>query len=165
MATIIAPNYTRAKNEALRLLQANGVDVPPVNPVVIAEASGLKVHFVTFSGTSTNISGFYDYEEQAIFVNKDEYPLRQSFTIAHELGHKILHDEWAKSSEYKVLLRDGPANGDPIEQEANSFAAHLLVPRYMLDHYWPELNESDLSRMFAVSVPVIKNRLAFEYGV
>ena len=54
---------------------------------------------------------------------------------------------------------------DPKEKEANSFAANLLVPRFMLDEFWPQLGEKELSRLFAVSVPVIKIRLSFEYGV
>jgi Zn-dependent peptidase ImmA (M78 family) len=121
---------------------------------------------VAFEAQKQNVSGFFDCEEMAIFVNKDEFPLRQTFTIAHELGHKILHEEWAKSTDYKVLLRDQDFNGEePHEKEANAFAAHLLVPRFLLDRYWNNLTPEQLSRLFAVSIPVIKIRLSFEYGV
>lgn len=44
-----------------------------------------------------------------IYVNKNEYPKRQTFTIAHELGHKILHEPWPVSQDYQVLLRDTTA--------------------------------------------------------
>lgn len=93
--------------------------------------------------------------------------MRQTFTVAHELGHKVLHEEWAKSSDYKVLLRDQLLTGDDdfYEKEANAFAANLLVPRKMLDQFWRTATVEQLSQLFAVSVPVIKNRLAFEYGV
>ena len=117
-----------------------------------------------FSGESEGVSGFYDPDEHAIYVNKHEYPLRQSFTIAHELGHALLHREWARTGNYSVLMRDnGTDHGEPHEKEANSFAANLLVPRELLDKY-RHLSEGDLSKLFAVSVPVIRNRLAFEYG-
>lgn len=161
------PNYRHAQAEALRLLDESGIVEPPVNPVKIAkEVVGMKVDFVTFAPESNNISGFYDPQENAIIVNREEYPLRQTFTVAHELGHKILHEEWAKTSDYKVLLRDSErASDDFREKEANAFAANLLMPRCMMDRYWESLSLSQLSQLFAVSVPAVKARLSFLYGV
>lgn len=159
------PDYAKAEREAKALLEQFDVNLPPVDPVRICRELGIDVAFVKFAGEAQRVSGFYDVEENTIFVNKDEFPLRQTFTVAHELAHKILHEEWARSEEYKVLHRDQEADGDPIEKEANAFAAHFLVPRHMLDAYWEDLSAAELSKLFAVSVPVIKNRLAFEYGV
>lgn len=165
MRYYMTPDYQRAKGEAIRLLQQFGLDKPPVNPMDIAKALGVKVSFVEFEKDLNNISGFYDFEEDTIFVNKDEYPLRKTFTIAHELGHRILHVEWAKSSDYKVLMRGDVRTDDPKEAEANTFAANLLVPRFMLNKYWEEFSATQLSELFVVSVPVIRNRISFEYGV
>jgi Zn-dependent peptidase ImmA (M78 family) len=158
------PDKEKAKKEAIILLQTFGLTEPPVNPIDIAHNLGVKVMFVEFEKSFSNVSGFYDFEEDTIFVNMDEYPLRQTFTIAHELGHRILHKEWAQSSDYKVLLREDRVSNDPKETEANTFAANLLVPKFMLDKYWEELSTSKLSELFAVSVPVIKHRISFEYG-
>jgi Zn-dependent peptidase ImmA (M78 family) len=164
--TLIRPDYARVKREVSRIHEEFGITAPPVDPVRIARGLGVTVYFVTFERDKKNVSGFFDCEELAIFVNKEEWPLRQTFTIAHELGHKVLHEDWAKSSEYRVLLRDQEYIGDePHEKEANAFAAHLLVPRFLLDEYWRQLTVEQLSQLFAVSVPMIKNRLAFEYGV
>jgi Zn-dependent peptidase ImmA (M78 family) len=166
METITAPNYARVKREVVRLIDEFGITAPPVNPVEIARELGVSVFFVTFGGDFKNISGFYDCEDNAIFVNEAEYPLRQTFTVAHELGHQILHSEWAKSSDYKMLMRDSDyAGNEPHEKEANAFAAHLLVPRFLLDGYWKSTSVEGLSKLFAVSVPMIKNRLSWEYGV
>lgn len=165
MKYYMAPDYQRAKGEAIRLLQQYGLEKPPVNPMEIAKDLGVKISFVEFEQNLNNISGFYDFEEDTIFVNKDEYALRKTFTIAHELGHRILHAEWAKSSDYKVLMRGDVRTDDPKEAEANAFAAHLLVPRFMLSKYWENLSPAQLSELFVVSVPVIKNRISFEYGV
>jgi Zn-dependent peptidase ImmA (M78 family) len=166
LATLEKPNYRRVKQEASRLLREFGVDSPPVDPVTISRGIGLKVVFVEFDRAHDNISGFYDPVENSIYVNSEEFALRQTFTIAHELGHKILHEEWAKSADYKILYRDQSLNDDdPHEKEANAFAAHLLVPRSMLDLYWDKLSLTELSKLFAVSVPVIKNRLSIEYGI
>lgn len=160
------PDYKLVMREVNKLRQRFGAYSPPVNPVDIAKSSGINVIFVEFDGKFQNISGFYDPEDNAIYVNKDEYPLRQTFTIAHELGHALLHKEWASGSDYKVLLRhDNIDKGEPHEREANAFAAHLLVPRDMLDDVYEQLSVEDLSRLFSVSVPVIKNRLSFEYGI
>jgi len=160
------PDYQFVRGEVSSILNEYGLEEPPINPVSIARDKGLDVKFVKFSGEYEGVSGFYDPEESAIYVNKDEYPLRQTFTIAHELAHALLHKEWAGTDEYRVFWRDLSRNSDdPHEKEANAFAAGLLVPRRMLDRYFRRLSEADLSRLFAVSVPVIKNRLAFEYGI
>lgn len=160
------PDYRRAEREALSVLKEFGLEEPPVDPVRIAEQLGVPVRFVEFTGeTDRNVSGFYDCETNQIWVNKHEFPLRQTFTVAHELGHKILHEEWAKSDNYRVLLRDpSKTDWDPIEQEANVFAANLLMPRRMLDQYY-KLPVEQISRLFAVSVPAVSHRLAFLYGL
>jgi Zn-dependent peptidase ImmA (M78 family) len=164
--TLVRPNFTKAKKQAMDLLQKFAIEQPPVDPVDLSRRLGLKVLFVEFDEQDKNISGFFDAVENTIFVNKSEFPLRQTFTVAHELGHKILHEEWARSSEYKMLFRDQDASDEePHEKEANSFAANLLVPRFMLDQVWKKYSVEQLSKLFAVSVPVIKNRISFEYGV
>lgn len=164
--TFDRPNYRRVEREAKRLLEEMAVVSPPINPVAAARDLGLDVVFATFSGESRGISGFYDCEENAIFVNEEEYPLRQTFTVAHELGHSVLHGDWARSADYQVLWRDpNKQHQDFREKEANAFAASLLMPRELMDKYWNMLSVEQLSRLFAVSVPAIKNRLSFLYGV
>ena len=83
------PNYRRVEAEVRRLLDEYDVKHPPVDPVRIAREMGLKVVFATFGGEQAAVSGFYDCDEDAIFVNQEEYPLRQTFTVAHELGHNM----------------------------------------------------------------------------
>ena len=162
------PDYRRAEREAIKLLNQCDIVEPPVNPIKIAERIlNVPVRFVTFRpDESERISGFYDSEDDAIVVNREEFPLRQTFTIAHEMGHKVLHEEWARSSEYQVLLRNPKdQNRDFREKEADAFAANLLMPRFMMDEYYDTLPPSELSRLFAVSVPAIRARLSFLYGI
>ena len=71
-----------------------------------------------------------------IWVNAGEarrWPPRRRFTIAHELGHWRMH----RGAEHAVFCRTAavePAPADdapappPAEQEANAFAAALLMP-------------------------------------
>jgi Zn-dependent peptidase ImmA (M78 family) len=162
---LLKPDYRRAEHQAIRLLNEAGIFEPPVNPVDIARGVGVRVNFVTFSGDGEGVSGLYDPAQDAIFVNQREPGVRQTFTIAHELGHKVLHEEWAKSEAYKVLWRDPRRQGnDRWEQEANFFAANLLMPRQMVDRY-KNLPISSLAAIFAVSEQVATFRLQKLYGI
>lgn len=164
--TIKKPDYRRVKDVVRGLHSEFDIKIPPINPVSIARQKGVKVVFVEFSNEANNISGFFDCEDNSIYVNRNEFPLRQTFTVAHELGHALMHKDWAASDDYQILLRNSEYDGDDIyEKEANAFAADLLVPRFLLDQYWQGNSIESLSRLFAVSVPMIKNRIAFEYGV
>src|SRR5205823_4215324 len=93
-----------------------------------------------------------------IVVNKDDPSTRQRFTIAHELGHYILHQDYVKDeSKYKVLLRRPLQDLDYTkeEKEANCFAANLLVPNDLFKKYKDVPNGIN-STLFAVSEDVIK---------
>lgn len=160
-------DYANARQRAFDLLESQGIAEPPVNPAEIARSLGIDVFFVTFKDKeiASHVSGFYDADDDAIYVNEEEYPLRQTFTIAHELAHRMLHRDWASSNNYKMLMRSEASENDAREKEANMFAAHLLVPRHMLDRYYQLASPEGLSTLFAVSVPVIKNRLNQEYGI
>ena len=67
-----------------------------------------------------------------IGVNRDQATVRQRFTIAHELGHLLLH-EYSRvhvDRGFRVRLRSGLSSEgtDRDEMEANRFAAELLMP-------------------------------------
>lgn len=157
-------DFAKAIREAKKILEDFGFSAPPINPVDIARDLGVKVAFVGLPEKHQNVSGFYDATDDAIYVNKDEYAKRQTFTIAHELGHRVLHRNWAASNEYRVLLRDQSLMvSDDKEQEANAFAAHLLVPTKMLGKYRDVATVEELSKLFVVSMPVIRNRLKREF--
>ncbi len=59
-----------------------------------------------------------------IFIQAHNFPTRQRFTIAHELGHHLL-GHGAVLESYKDVGRD---TADPAEQQANYFASELLHP-------------------------------------
>ena len=125
-------DYNKAQEAALELLDKLGYSRPPVNPVEIADELGMSVYDLTPKKDEEKIiSGFF-YQNN-IYVNATEPDFRKTFTIAHELGHKILHQDWLESSNYEVLYRNTYiTTQDPKEQEANWFASNLLVPEFML---------------------------------
>lgn len=63
---------------------------------------------------------------------------RLRFTFAHELGHYVMHRDAAASRKYPDFesffrwLHSDNAERYRLEQEANEFAGHLLVPRNRL---------------------------------
>lgn len=161
-----APDFFLVREKVERILHDSFVTSPPVLPHKVAGSYGLKVIFTTVPPQNNQIvSGFYDVRSSTIYVNVEDPPDRQTFTIAHEFGHAVLHkDLYSTNPErYKVLLR-GPlrAEKDPLEQEANTFAAHLLVPRMFLTKYYPSASIEELARLFIVSEEVIKFRLENE---
>lgn len=159
------PNYADAKRTANRVLEDNSIISPPISPREIAENNGIEVEFVAFK-QHKEISGFFDFDKNKIYVNSEEPYNRNTFTIAHELGHYFLHKSlFEKDPEkYKVLLRTPVAKTiDPLETEANTFAANLLVPKYMLDKYRKYATVEELAELFTVSQEVIRMRLRFEY--
>jgi len=59
-----------------------------------------------------------------------ESPGRRRFTLAHEIGHWVCHCAGA-ARQPAMLCRPaqvGGEGGDPLEREANVFAAELLMP-------------------------------------
>lgn len=82
-----------------------------------------------------SMSGFAYQKEgrKVIGVNEDESSKRQRFTIAHELGHMLMHGEndvqFDNKNEFVYFRDDNSTTGlSPKEVEANAFAAELLMP-------------------------------------
>ena len=57
---------------------------------------------------------------------------RRRFTLAHELGHHLLADEY--SADFDVIAGAGER-----ERLINAFAIHLLMPRPSVSSHWKEL--------------------------
>ncbi|UKK56930.1 ImmA/IrrE family metallo-endopeptidase [Prevotella communis] len=73
-------------------------------------------------------SGSLTYKEGVwvIKVNKQQNIRRQRFTIAHELGHYMMHRNKSESFTDEVFFRT--EKKDIIEYRANEFASQLLMP-------------------------------------
>ncbi|MGI9363274.1 MAG: ImmA/IrrE family metallo-endopeptidase [Parasphingorhabdus sp.] len=75
------------------------------------------------------------HPQRGIVVTTKASLHRQRFTAAHELGHAMLEHEGSIDTE--ILMRGGQAatSGELIEIEAESFAAELLLPKWLLVHH------------------------------
>ena len=69
-------------------------------------------------------------DDFTIFVPNDTSLERDKFTIAHELGHYVLHYLWPRyvKGEPEFMLRASRYGSDRSEWEANWFAAAFLMP-------------------------------------
>lgn len=160
-------NFKRAAQVAQETLEKHSIASPPVPIVDLAESYGFRVRAVDFAEYSTGVAGFIDPKAGVIFVNKDDSDHRKAFTIAHELGHYLLHrTELEKNPNLSILFRIplGSPDPNPLEQEANAFAGRLLVPSDLLRDYLKEgvREPTVLSDIFGVSQDVIIYRLKDE---
>ncbi len=159
---MVVANFQAAQELSFALLDKFSIDEPVVNAFEIAERMGIKLRYYVPKGNLVEASGFFDIKSQTIYVNSEDAPHRQLFTVAHELGHFLLNHA---QEDYGVLLRLAtPIDKDPFEQEANAFAANLLVPQHMLKKILKEYPSTrndlnSLARLFGVSRDVIKFRL------
>ncbi len=102
------------------------------------------------------ISGYINLEKKRMLINRSDSFYRKNFTVAHELEHRIMHKNEIGEDEDVSILDRKPFGKecDALEVQANSFAAHLLLPDSMLKD---KIEESDLelSNIFKASQSVI----------
>jgi Zn-dependent peptidase ImmA (M78 family) len=163
-----SPN--RAEKRAMRLLADVGIKELPVPVEKIARGLGAKLTYDAYDG---EVSGMlYRTDGQSLIgVNSRHAQTRQRFTIAHEIGHLVMHpgtpmfvDRFAR-----VNWRNGASNKE--EAEANSFAAELLMPRTFVQaeverviskvrNATPDQLAAILADRFEVSAEAMRYRLA-----
>lgn len=121
------------------ILEKNGVTKPPINVVKIAASMGIKVFSVEF--IEPNVKGAiadfkspmpqFNGEQRIIAVDKKSYATRKIFTIAHEIGHFVMHCG-EKNDFYERDVYDSDEDvRTQIERDADKFAACLLMPKDM----------------------------------
>lgn len=146
--------------KAKEVLESSGIDMPPIPVEEIIENYSLQLEFIDLKDKSRDISGLYDPSSQTIYVNANDTPARQRFTIAHEFGHALLHQKQLKENPnlgilYRRSLKDKIFDTFE-EQEANRFAAYLLVPESIINKIYPTCKSTGLlAKIFNVSRQVI----------
>lgn len=146
----------------------------------IKKAKDIDVHKISKSLNVDVQQEIMDEEISGLFVIKDGNPYirynffedskRQKFTIAHELGHYILHREtplFVDKKNEKIMYRNSESTTGEIrkEREANAFAASLLMPAPFIKNEWEKmpLHEDPikhLANIFNVSEQAMSFRLA-----
>lgn len=143
---------------AVDILEKFHVRRPIVEVEAIAHALGVPVVHVANPGWSGAVKS--EGTKAVIWLDQAESEERKRFTIAHELGHLLLHPPGME-------FRDSSFGGDQLEREANEFAADILMPLWMLEPIAVKLGSStkQLAKTFGVSSAAMSVRLAKLAGV
>jgi Zn-dependent peptidase ImmA (M78 family) len=148
--------------EARKLLEDNSVSHPPVPVQDLAASLDIDVRS---SAGNDDVSGalIRNDDSVVIAVNSAQHENRQRFTIAHEIGHFLLHKgtQVHFDDDFRINYRKADSTGMATdeEREANSFAAALLMPEHFLKKDWLRL------RLENVAAPTAIQSLAMRYKV
>ena len=137
---------------------------PPVNVVALATAFGLKVYHDDLaegiSGKIIKDAAHGGPSGYSIVINSNESANRRRFTIAHEIGHYLLHrDRIGDGLVDDALYRSGLSSFDEVR--ANRLAADILMPFDLIEQAIKSgtKNVQDLAALFRVSPQAMSVRL------
>lgn len=144
------------------LLQSLDALEVPVDLDYISEKIGIEVKRGQLGDDVSGTIYIMGEGKAAVALNSTNTPKRQRFTLAHEIGHFIMHKGRGihVDTEQMLFRREG-AVSDPRETAANQFAACLLMPRTLLDKELDgdELDIDKLAQKFNVSSQAMSYRL------
>ena len=181
---ILNDNF-RIEKIANKILEAEKILKPPIKAEEIADF----VYDLNFEEKNLNnysnsgdVLAAIDINNKLIIINSSKKQElyanegRKNFTIAHELGHYVLHRDITDSKfvdlQTKIIFCREVGNfNNKIERQADLFAVYLLMPEKMVrDEYskikepFNEKNLKQLADKFCVSMETMKIRLKFDFG-
>ncbi|OGK13121.1 hypothetical protein A3A93_04135 [Candidatus Roizmanbacteria bacterium RIFCSPLOWO2_01_FULL_38_12] len=166
MSYLSIDDQKRIESVVDNIKMQTGLSYPENDLIEIAKSLGIEV-FESDVSEYPNIDGLLEYvdekgkAEPKIFLNKDRPETRKRFTLAHEIGHYVLHKNDKVRYRIDELDYSDNAEDTKLETEANYFAAVLLVPEDKLRKILA-LSDNDYNvaaEFFGVSRPVIENRI------
>jgi len=108
------------------------------------------------------VSGMLLPAERQIWLNANEPPARQRFTLAHELGHWVCQHLAGRTVPVFCRAAEvGVGEGRLLEREANVFAAELLMPE---DEVRTSVEGGEVAARFGVSSEAMAWRL-YSFGL
>lgn len=125
----------------------------PINDLIYTlEKKGVIIHFLDFDETFKFSGTNFRTKEgvPVIIVNANHSNSRKIYTIAHELGHLLMHENF-------IILDDS----NIIEKQANDFAANFLMPKADIKSDLYGLTDTklaELKRYWKVSIQALLYR-------
>jgi Zn-dependent peptidase ImmA (M78 family) len=159
----------KAQRAAQRILKSVGYSIP-VDIKKIIESHKISIRSQPMEDNMSSMLVIKD-GRAVIGVNQAHSSTRQRFSLAHELGHFLLHSKSTRVflDASTIFFRDELASeGSDIEEiEANNFAAELLMPASALRQIirqqsldaFDERAVQRLAAQFEVSVQALTIRL------
>lgn len=131
----------------------------PINIFEVVDKLGLTLKELA-GPLPEDAIGSYDKLTKTISISKN-FPYGQTFfTIAHEIGHFVLHNDKETEIFYRKDLINIDKQDKSQEQEANSFAAALLMPKGFVLRYFEKTKDINiLYKLFGVSPSAMRLRL------
>lgn len=128
--------YCEAKNSSIKT---------PVDPIDVLEFKGFSVDYVN-DKYALNIYGALQVDRKVVEVNADVKINEgmENFTIAHELGHIVLHVPKMDKNKMTECDFDSISNDNVVEKEADIFAACLLMPESNVKEAFYQIRNSRL---------------------
>ena len=119
-ANDLLSSYCESKNSSIET---------PVDPIDVLEFMGFSVDYVN-NKYASNIYGALQVDRKVVEVNADVKINEgmENFTIAHELGHIVLHVPKMGKDKMTECDFDSISKDNVLEKEADIFAACLLMP-------------------------------------
>ena len=148
---------------AQKLLEANEVTRAPIPVQELANTLNIDVRY---SEASEDVSGalIRDADSAVIAVNSAQHENRQRFTIAHELGHFLLHrgTKLHFDDDFRIDYRNATSSDATKKEEieANGFAAALLMPERILTRDWKRLAPDNKTTPDAVHTLATRYRVS-----
>ncbi len=188
-----------SKAEEFRTKYVDPIDtIPiPIEEIIEFKLGITPVPVEGLADMATDIEGFLSRDLKTIYIdktrfNQPKFQNRVRFTLAHEIGHYILHPEQIKKLTFTTIEQWVDfilnTNNDPnlglFEWQATEFAGRLLVPKDKLinsiedqqgnidlvRNTFPNISNDELidgisnsiCKVFGVSRQVIKKRISSE---
>ena len=129
-------NYSVSKGKAA---------LAPIDPIDVIEFLGYSVEYVEGKYDSS-VYGALVPQSNTVEINNDVSfnEGMENFTIAHEIGHIVLHLEGLEKNGKSTCDIGGLDSGDSRESEADNFASYLLMPTQMVKDAFYSLRKKPL---------------------
>lgn len=127
------PTYIAQYNRRVLSLKP---EEPVKNIVNLLESSGIIISEVNADEKFDGVSFFTDKGYPVIIINRNYSNDRKRFTLAHELGHILMHNNNTPISGYREK-----------EKEANEFASEFLMPESAIKNTLRVIKLSDLASL------------------
>ena len=160
---------SKARDEAELLLSRLDMKRIPTGLPKVARKLDIIVEYTPLDRELSGMAMIKD-EQKLVWINSLHHPNRQRFTLAHEIGHHVLHEDILREGVHVdkgILRRDtvSSAGTEVKEIQANAFASQLLMPKAEITRLSQDLDLDDeesiksLAKKFRVSVAAIQYRL------
>jgi len=149
---------SKARLKARDLVMRLGLhDTPPVRLSHLCRLLNARVFEMESRALDGVLLSFLDggTRKRIIVVNRNIPRTRKRYTVAHEIGHLILHH-----APVQFLRTNAPVVDSAREAEANAFASELFMPIQAVRRIVPvQRNLHRLAETFAVSTEAMLWRL------